>query len=64
LQRCGFVNVRIVDESVTSIEEQRATEWMQFESLEQSLDRGNPALTVEGLPAPRRAVVLAERPAG
>ena len=64
LQRCGFVNVRIVDESVTSIEEQRATEWMRFESLEQSLDRGNPALTVEGLPAPRRAVVLAERPAG
>ncbi len=64
LQRCGFVNVRIVDESVTSIEEQRATEWMQFESLEQCLDRDNPALTVEGLPAPRRAVVLAERPAG
>ena len=63
LQRCGFVNVRIVDESVTSIEEQRATEWMQFESLEQCLDRDNPALTVEGLPAPRRAVVLAERPA-
>ncbi len=63
LQRCGFVNVRVVDESVTSTEEQRATEWMQFESLEQCLDRNNPALTVEGLPAPRRAVVLAERPA-
>jgi tRNA (mo5U34)-methyltransferase len=64
LQRCGFVNVRVVDESVTSTEEQRATEWMQFESLEQCLDRNNPALTVEGLPAPRRAVVLAKRPAG
>lgn len=64
LQRCGFVNVRVVDESVTSIEEQRSTEWMQFESLEQCLDRNNPALTVEGLPAPRRAVVLAEKPAG
>jgi len=63
LQRCGFVNVRIVDESVTTIDEQRTTEWMQFESLEQCLDPDNPALTVEGLPAPRRAVLLAEKPA-
>ncbi|MBT8434455.1 MAG: tRNA 5-methoxyuridine(34)/uridine 5-oxyacetic acid(34) synthase CmoB [Gammaproteobacteria bacterium] len=63
LQRCGFVNVRIVDESVTGIEEQRVTEWMQFESLEQCLSQENPALTVEGLPAPRRAVILANKPA-
>ncbi len=62
LLRCGFINVRVVDESATSVEEQRATEWMQFESLEQCLNRENPALTVEGLPAPRRAVLLAEKP--
>ncbi len=62
LQRCGFVNVRVVDESVTRVEEQRATEWMQFESLEQCLDPDDPSLTVEGLPAPRRAVILAEKP--
>lgn len=61
LQRCGYVNVRIVDEAVTSLEEQRSTEWMQFESLQQSLDPANPSLTVEGLPAPRRAVVLANK---
>lgn len=62
LQRCGFVDARVVDESRTSVDEQRSTEWMQFESLQQSLDAGNPALTVEGLPAPRRAVVIASKP--
>ena len=42
--------------------EQRATEWMQFESLQQCLDPDDEALTIEGLPAPRRAVVLANKP--
>jgi len=62
LQRCGFENVHVVDECVTTPSEQRATEWMQFESLEQCLDCERPGLTVEGLPAPRRAVVIASRP--
>jgi tRNA (mo5U34)-methyltransferase len=43
------------------VEEQRSTEWMQFESLRQSLDANDPSLTVEGLPAPRRAVFIANR---
>ena len=63
LQRCGFVDIRLVDESVTSLEEQRSTEWMQFESLAQCLDPGDTSRTLEGLPAPRRAVMLAQRPA-
>ena len=62
LERCGFNQVRIVDSSITTIKEQRSTEWMQFESLPQCLDPDNPALTVEGLPAPRRAVILANKP--
>ena len=62
LERCGFAAPRIVDETVTSPDEQRATEWMQFESLADCLDPRDPSLTVEGLPAPRRAVLLAERP--
>jgi len=62
LERCGFVNARVVDEGDTSIDEQRVTEWMQFESLQQSLDSDNPGLTVEGLPAPRRAVIIANKP--
>ena len=59
LGRCGFNDIRVVDEQTTGTDEQRSTEWMQFESLVQSLDPQNPGLTVEGLPAPRRAVVLA-----
>jgi tRNA (mo5U34)-methyltransferase len=62
LERCGFVNARVVDEGDTSLDEQRSTDWMQFESLRESLDKDNPGLTVEGLPAPRRAVVIANRP--
>jgi tRNA (mo5U34)-methyltransferase len=62
LQRAGFVNARVVDETDTGVDEQRSTDWMQFESLQQSLDNDNPALTVEGLPAPRRAVILANKP--
>ena len=62
LRRCGFEQVRVVDESVTRIDEQRATEWMQFESLAQALDPENDSLTVEGLPAPRRAVLVASKP--
>jgi tRNA (mo5U34)-methyltransferase len=62
LQRCGFVNARVVDETVTTVDEQRSTEWMQFESLQQSLHADDPTLTVEGLPAPRRAVIVANHP--
>ncbi|MEM7561941.1 MAG: tRNA 5-methoxyuridine(34)/uridine 5-oxyacetic acid(34) synthase CmoB [Pseudomonadota bacterium] len=61
LERCGFANVRVVDENYTSLQEQRSTEWMQFESLSQCLNPDDPFRTVEDLPAPRRAVILAER---
>jgi tRNA (mo5U34)-methyltransferase len=59
LTRCGFKNIRVVDVTVTSIEEQRTTEWMTFNSLKDALDADNPQLTCEGLQAPKRAVVLA-----
>ena len=62
LERCGFQNVRIVDSSITTIEEQRSTEWMTFESLPECLDPNDQNLTVENLPAPRRAVLLADKP--
>lgn len=62
LERCGFVNVRVVDEAFTSLEEQRSTEWMTFQSLADFLDAHNPNKTREGYPAPRRAVVMANRP--
>ena len=59
LAEAGFEQPRVVDVTLTGIEEQRATPWMQFESLADALDPGDPGLTVEGHPAPRRAVVLA-----
>lgn len=59
LKRCGFKNIRLVDVTVTSIEEQRTTEWMTFHSLKDFLAADNPQLTCEGLPAPKRAIVIA-----
>ncbi|GAB4119946.1 MAG: tRNA 5-methoxyuridine(34)/uridine 5-oxyacetic acid(34) synthase CmoB [Wenzhouxiangellaceae bacterium] len=61
LQDTGFSNVRMVDINRTSVQEQRRTDWMQFESLAEGLDQYNHALTVEGLPAPRRAIMLARQ---
>ncbi|MBV5309508.1 tRNA 5-methoxyuridine(34)/uridine 5-oxyacetic acid(34) synthase CmoB [Chromatium okenii] len=61
LQRCGFVGVQVIDISRTTVDEQRTTEWMCFQSLADQLDPANAMLTREGLPAPTRAIVLAER---
>ena len=62
LRRTGFCDVRIIDESTTSVNEQRSTDWMMYESLAESLDPDDCNFTVEGLPAPRRAVIVATRP--
>ncbi|MFU8789101.1 MAG: tRNA 5-methoxyuridine(34)/uridine 5-oxyacetic acid(34) synthase CmoB [Methylobacter sp.] len=59
LKRCGFKNIRLVDVTVTRVDEQRSTEWMTFHSLQDFLDAENPQLTCEGLPAPKRAIVIA-----
>ncbi len=61
LSRCGFHNIRCVDVNQTSVAEQRATEWMPFESLANFLDPDNPELTIEGHPAPKRAILLANK---
>ncbi len=61
LQACGFQNPRILDCSTTTTAEQRSTQWMRFHSLADALDPANPSLTIEGHPAPRRALVLAHR---
>lgn len=57
--RCGLRDVRVVDECITTTEEQRSTEWMTFESLPDFLDPFDPSKTVEGYPAPKRAVLVA-----
>ncbi|WP_113908209.1 tRNA 5-methoxyuridine(34)/uridine 5-oxyacetic acid(34) synthase CmoB [Aliidiomarina celeris] len=61
LERLGMKNIRVVDENVTSLQEQRATEWMQGQSLADFLDPQNSNRTREGFPAPKRAVVLCNK---
>lgn len=61
LQREDWRDVMLLDESATSLEEQRQTEWMYFESLADFLDPHDHSKTVEGHPAPRRAVLRATR---
>ncbi|PUB71793.1 MAG: tRNA 5-methoxyuridine(34)/uridine 5-oxyacetic acid(34) synthase CmoB [gamma proteobacterium symbiont of Ctena orbiculata] len=61
LQRAGFSDVKLIDVSVTGVDEQRSTRWMRFESLADYLDPVDRSLTVEGYPAPRRAIFTARR---
>ena len=63
LRRAGFIDVKTVDVNVTSLEEQRATSWMQFQSLEDYLDPTDKTKTIEGYPAPARAILVARKPA-
>jgi tRNA (mo5U34)-methyltransferase len=61
LKKAGFSNARLVNVCATTNEEQRKTEWMTFHSLDDFLDASDPSLTIEGHPAPIRAIILAER---
>ncbi len=63
MRRSGYRDIDVVDTSITSIDEQRSTEWMPFESLREALDPDDPSRTIEGWPAPHRAVVTATSPA-
>lgn len=60
LARSGFGNIRCIDISPTTTREQRKTPWIASDSLETFLDPGNSRRTVEGYPAPIRAMVMAE----
>ena len=62
VERCGFKNVRCVDVTQTTTDEQRATDWMTWESLADFLDPNDIQKTIEGHPAPKRAVIIAEAP--
>jgi len=59
LARCGYKKIRLVDVSVTSIEEQHKTRWMPFDSLIDGLNPDDHSTTIEGLPAPKRAIFTA-----
>ena len=57
---CGFSRVKLIDCTLTTSVEQRQTDWMKFHSLTNYLMPDQPDLTVEGYPAPCRALLSAE----
>jgi len=59
LKRLGFKDIRCVDINQTTTDEQRVTDWMRFESLSDYLDPDDSNKTIEGYPAPKRAVMVA-----
>lgn len=59
LRRCGFRQVETIDVTPTTLDEQRKTDWMTYESLSDFLDPDDSSLTLEGYPAPLRAIVRA-----
>ena len=63
LNNANFNNIRVVNVSKTTTEEQRKTPWIgeNGASLEDFLDPLDDSLTIEGYPAPTRAIVVCER---
>ncbi len=61
LARTGFTEIAVVDVTATTTDEQRKTEWMRYESLADFLDPNDRSLTIEGHPAPLRAMLLAKK---
>ena len=61
LRNAGYVDARCIDINITQTSEQRQTEWMQFHSLQQFLHPVNKEVTIEGHPAPKRAIFIAEK---
>ena len=57
----NFDNVKVVDTSVTDVNEQRKTELMPFDSLVDALSTNDHSLTIEGHPRPHRVVIIATR---
>jgi tRNA (mo5U34)-methyltransferase len=64
LAEVGFKDIKLVDVTKTTSEEQRATHWIgdNTQSLKDFLDPNNDNLTIEGLPAPVRAIFICRAP--
>lgn len=62
LSQCGFEKITVIDVTPTTTQEQRRTHWMTSHSLENFLAPNDPNKTIEGYPAPVRAIVVAAAP--
>jgi len=61
VKRAGFKDVECFSIDKTNSEEQRATEYAPWESLDDFLDPQDPSKTVEGYPAPIRICIKARK---
>jgi tRNA (mo5U34)-methyltransferase len=63
LNEANFNNIKVVDVNKTSTSEQRKTPWIgeNGASLKDFLDPLDDSITIEGYPAPTRAIVICER---
>jgi len=59
--RAGFESVEVLEIMKTELNEQRKTEWIDTQSLEDFLDPADPTKTVEGYPAHKRVYLKAIR---
>jgi tRNA (mo5U34)-methyltransferase len=59
--RAGFKSVEVISLKKTNLDEQRKTEWIESQSLEEFLDPNNSDLTIEGYPAPKRVYIKATK---
>jgi len=59
--RAGFTEVEVLEISKTKLEEQRKTEWIDTESLNDFLDKEDKNKTIEGYPAPKRVYIKAKK---
>ncbi|MEA1954462.1 MAG: tRNA 5-methoxyuridine(34)/uridine 5-oxyacetic acid(34) synthase CmoB [Campylobacterota bacterium] len=57
--RAGFESVEVLEMMKTELDEQRKTEWIETQSLEDFLDPSDDSKTVEGYPAPKRVYIKA-----
>ncbi len=59
--RAGFDTIEILEISKTKLNEQRKTEWIDTESLDDFLDKNDDSKTIEGYPAPKRVYIKAKK---
>ncbi len=58
--RAGFKEFEVLEIKKTEVDEQRKTEWIPGQSLDNFLDEKDPNYTVEGYPAPKRVYIRAK----
>ncbi|WWP01609.1 MAG: tRNA 5-methoxyuridine(34)/uridine 5-oxyacetic acid(34) synthase CmoB [Candidatus Dasytiphilus stammeri] len=60
LNRCGFKEISLVNSTITTNKEQHCTSWAKSVSLSECLDTNDQSKTIEGYPAPVRAIIIAK----